>query len=235
MDRPETYTATVSSVTRMAGEFYVGRFTLAQPKEIEFHAGQYVIFTIGPPKGNHTLSIASPPSEKGGITVLQSVAPMGGGSRWLLGLKPGDRAQFLGPLGKFVLQRQSTRPKVFVATGCGMAPIRSMILDYGESGGAAPVMLWWGMRHETDLFWQEELTGLAAKYPTFHYTMTLSRPMNTWQGKRGRVTEHVIGETPELGRSEFYLCGNRAMIVDMRRLLTDNGVAAEQIFTETFF
>lgn len=235
MDKPQPYTAIVSSVTRMAGAFYVARFRLVNPTEIRFQAGQYVIFKIGPPKMNHTLSIASPPSKGGEVEFLQSVAPMGGGSKWLLGLEPGNRVQFLGPLGKFTFQKENVRPKVFVATGCGMAPIRSMILDYLEIGGSAPVTLWWGMRHETDLFWQEELADLAAAYSNVHCTTTLSQPTDAWKGARGRVTEHVVGETPELTSSEFYLCGSRAMIADMKGLLADNGVPQGQIFTETFF
>jgi len=233
--KPAIYTAEVSSVVNMAGEFYVTRFVLAQPKEIQFQAGQYVIFLIGPPKGRHTLSIASAPSQRGSIDILQSVAPRGGGSTWLLALKSGDTVQFLGPLGKFTLQKESKRPKVFVATGCGLAPLRSMILDYLETSGTARVTLWWGLRHETDIFWQEELDGLRKKYPNFQYTMTLSKPVDAWMGVRGRVTQHVVGETTELTHSEFYLCGSRQMIIDMKGLLTDNGVPSEQIFTETFF
>ncbi|MBI4066518.1 hypothetical protein HY411_02270 [Candidatus Gottesmanbacteria bacterium] len=235
MDKPQTFTAKVSSVTQMAGVFYVARFALAQPKEIQFQAGQYVIFKIGPPKVNHTLSIASPPAAQGSIEILQSVAPMGGGSKWLLACKPGDTVQFIGPLGKFTLQKENPRQKVFVATGCGLGPLRSMTLDYLGGGGTAPVTLWWGLRYETDVFWQEELAALAARYSNFHYTITLSKPTDGWQGSRGRVTAHVVGETPELTASEFYLCGSREMIVDTRRLLTQNGVPNEQIFTETFF
>lgn len=235
MDKPQTYTAVVSSVTRMAGEFYVATLDLTQPTTISFQAGQYVIFKIGPPKINHTLSIASAPSEKGHITILQSVAPMGPGSKWLLARKPGDTAQFIGPLGKFIIGEDRARSKVFIATGCGLAPIRSMITDFLESGGTAPVTLWWGLRYETDQFWQEELAALSAKYRNFHYTVTLSKATDAWAGKRGRVTEHVVGETPDRASSEYYLCGNRQMIVDMRAFLINNGVPNEQIFTETFF
>ncbi|MBI3343184.1 hypothetical protein HY032_03430 [Candidatus Gottesmanbacteria bacterium] len=235
MDNPQTYTAIVSSIIRMAGNFYVAKFRLTDSKEIVFAAGQYVIFLIGVPKNRHTLSIASPPSVKNDVEILQSVAPMGEGSKWLLGLKPGDTVQFIGPLGKFILQKESPRQKVFVATGCGYAPLRSMIHDYLDSGGTAPVRLWWGMRYETDVLWQEELASLAARYPNFHYTVTLSKPAESWTGSRGRVTQHVAGETPELPASEFYLCGSRQMIVDMRELLTQNGVPSGQLYTETFF
>lgn len=253
MLKPTTYNATVSSVKNVAGEFHVVKLTLVDPKEMQFTAGQYVICKIGPPKGNHTLSIASAPSTDGTIELLQSVAPMGEGSKWMLGLKPGDPVQFLGPLGKFVLQQESPpsigeagpRPKVFVATGCGIAPLRGMIFE--ELNGQRTInnnqgtennkqmMLYWGLRHETDVFWNEEFEKLAQTHPNFRFVLTLSKPGDAWTGAQGRVTEHVLKDIDKLKNAEFYLCGNRQMIVDMRTLLTDNGVDPSQIFTETFF
>lgn len=261
MDKPQTFTATVSSIINPAGEFYVAKLTLTDPKEIIFFAGQYVICKIGPPKGNHTLSIASAPASPthrgepnpdGTIELLQSVAPMGEGSKWLLGLKVGDTVQFLGPLGKFILQKETNRPKVFVATGCGIAPLRAMIFE--ELNGQRTInnkqgtiknkqgtinnkqmTLYWGLRHETDVFWKEEFEALGMKHPNFHSTITLSQPTDRWTGTRGRVTEHVITGTPDLVNAEFYLCGTRQMIVDMKRILADNGVPQGQIYTETFF
>lgn len=229
MDKPQIYTAKVASIKNLAGDYFLGRFVLVDPRQMQFAAGQYVIFHLLPPKLRHTMSIASPPSKKGEIEILQQRVAGGEGSKWFALLQKGDMVRFTGPLGKFVLNGEAARPKVFVATGSGIAPLRSMILDH-PSG-----TLYWGLRHESDLFWQEELKRLANNHKNFHYTITLSQPTDTWSGTRGRVTEHVVAETPELTESEFYLCGNRQMIVDMREFLADNGVPENQIYTETFF
>lgn len=238
MQKPTLYTATVSSVNNVAGDFYVATIALTDPKEMHFLAGQYVIFQIGPPKLRHTLSIASSPVHSNTIDILQSVVPMGEGSKWLLGLKPGDPVQFLGPLGKFVLQKESPRPKVFVATGCGIAPLRAMIMDElnGQgTGNNKQMTLFWGLRYEENVFWETEFEELSTQYPNFHSTITLSQPTDRWTGTRGRVTEHVVAGTPDLVHAEFYLCGSRAMIVDMKAILADNGVPQSQIYTEAFF
>ncbi|MBI3577278.1 hypothetical protein HY086_04535 [Candidatus Gottesmanbacteria bacterium] len=229
------YTATVSFVKNLAGDYYHGRFELKEPSSIDFIAGQYVVFQIGPPKLRHTLSITSPPQEPNRIEVLQSIAPHGEGSKWLTSLKEGDSVQFLGPVGKFTLQKTTPKQKVFVATGCGIAPLRSMLADYLGFSGGVPVVLYWGLRFESDLFWQEELAALAAAHSNFHYFVTLSKPTDGWRGMKGRVTDHVVDHVPGLLESEFYLCGNREMIVEVRKQLMDAGVAGEQIFTETFF
>ncbi len=236
--KPILYKATVAWVKNLAGEYYHARFQLKEPDHMDFTAGQYVIFHIGPPKLRHTLSIASPSSDKHFIDILQGIAPMGGGSRWVLGLTSGDPVTFIGPVGKFVVPPDTGKQKVFVATGCGIAPFRSMIINELTGQGTINnkhLSLFWGLRFETDLFWQDEFEKFALEHNNFQYHITLSKPTENWQGMRGRVTDHVISETKNLMDSEFYLCGNREMITEMRKQLTDKGVAADHIFTETFF
>lgn len=233
--KPQTFSATVDFVKNLAGDYYHGRFRLTEPTLFNFTAGQYVIFNVPAPKLRHTMSIASSPRDLPFLDILQSTKPMGEGSKWFLTLKPGDPVTFLGPVGKFVLAATSHKQKVFVATGCGIAPFRSMIGDYLASGATNPVVLYWGLRYETDLFWQEEFAKLSQKHQIFRFFTTLSKPSGNWQGICGRVTDHVVSKTESLKDSEFYLCGNRQMIAEVRKQLTDAGVPAEQVFTETFF
>jgi NAD(P)H-flavin reductase len=233
--KPLEFQATAEWVKRLAGDYYHVRFSLTKPDTISFVAGQYVIFDLPPPKRRHTMSLVSTPSDHHAIDILQSVAPMGQGSKWVLGLKPGDPVSFVGPVGKFLLSEDTGRQKVFVATGCGIAPFRSMLLDYLTTGRNSPVVLYWGLRFERDVFWQEELRKLVAEHRNFHYHVTLSKPSEAWMGMKGRVTDHIVDKAPALLDSEFYLCGNREMIVEVRKQLTDKGVLADQIFAETFF
>lgn len=232
---PRQFQATVSAIERLASTFYLVQFNLTDANTIDFRAGQYVVFSIPAPKLRHTMSIASTPKRRDAIEVLQDVAPGGQGSQWMLHLTPGNPVTFTGPLGRFAVNSVSSRKKVFVATGCGIAPLRSMILDYLSSGGKEQVMLYWGLRHEEDMFWQEEFARLAGEYDTFRYLVTLSQPQDNWRGTRGRVTDHVTKEETTLAASEFYLCGNRQMIIDMRKQLADRNVPEDQIYTETFF
>jgi hypothetical protein len=62
----------------------------------------------------------------------------------------------------------------------GIAPIRSMI--HTRLPSPTPVTLIWGLRHERDLYYQDELAALAAQYPEFSYTITLSQPSPAWTG-----------------------------------------------------
>jgi ferredoxin-NADP reductase len=152
--------------------------------------------------------------------------------------KEGDSVEILGPLGRFVVEKQSPREKVFVATGTGIAPFRSMIKDVLESGWPGKIRLYWGLRYEEDVFWDEEFKSLQQAYPTFGYTLTLSRATDTWEEsasrRRGRVTDHIIKED-NTSEKEYYLCGNRPMIDEIKSMLLAKGVPEVQMKTELFY
>lgn len=228
---PETLTAAFESRTHLSPDYYLLQFKLKEP--FKFVAGQYVSFHIAPPKLRHTMSITSAPSGNT-FEILQCVAPGGQGSRWSRELAKGDEITFTGPLGRLTLN-ESPKRKVFVATGCGIAPFRSIIADYLKRGGKFQVRLYWGMRHVKDLFWLDELFKLSADYENFHYLITLSQPEDGWQGARGHVTGHVFKNETDLTGSEFYLCGSNAMIDDVKDKLAAQNVPDSQIFNEIFY
>lgn len=226
------WTARADLVTRLTPRVYSARLVIDSSNPMNFVAGQYATFIL---EGNarRTFSFASSPKELPLFELCADITPMGAGSKWLVNLKQGAEVQFLGPLGRFVVDSESTQKKVFVATGTGIAPIKPMIEDYLRSHQPMPVSLYWGLRFEEDLFWQEYFETLAQKYPQFSYSLVLSRASDRWQGKRGRATDYLISE--DIGQSEFYLCGNRDMIHDISGHLVDRGATQSQIITELFY
>ena len=67
------------------------------------------------------------------------------------GLKPREKLQFEGPLGSFFL-RDSPKPALFIASGTGYAPIRSMLLKYLPLNTGRKMILFWGGRTRKDLY-----------------------------------------------------------------------------------
>lgn len=234
LPKPQLFKTKLGYLEKVSSKVYLKRFDLVEPKEMGFLAGQTVMLHVAPGV-NRNMSIASPPSEKNSITVAHDVSPMGPYSQWTVQAKVGDSMSFMGPLGIFVLDKTSPRKKILVATGTGVAPFRSMLLDYLESGGSVEVALYWGLRHEEDIFWQEQFLSLAQTHPTFHFFLTLSQSQPTWQGLRGRVGDHLFSNEKNLVEDEFYLCGGKEMVVDMRSQLLAAGVPKEQIKSELFY
>lgn len=234
LPKPQKFESRLASITKVSPRVYLEQFELVNPTEITFLSGQTVMLMLAPGV-NRVMSIASPPSENHAILLCHDVGPMGPYSKWALSAKVGDPMQMTGPLGAFVLDRQSGRKKVFVATGTGIAPFYGMTKDYLLSGGTDDVTIYWGMRHEEDIFWQNDFEELARRYPNFRFILTVSQASEGWQGKRGHVGDHLFADEKNLPAADIYLCGNKNMVADMRTRLPQAGVPSAQIKFELFY
>lgn len=234
MNSPQPYTVRLASKEKVSRTVYLVTFTLVSPPTMPFIPGQHVLVRLAPGV-NRSMSIASVPADVGTILMCHDVSPMGPFSQWTINAKVGDELVFVGPLGIFTMDRTSSRRKVFVATGTGVAPFRSMIREALGAGDTSPIALYWGLRHEEDLYWQEEFAALAREHPNFQFVPTLSQPSEQWSGMRGRVTDHVFAMEKNFAIADFYLCGNRAMVEEMRSGLLAHQVPKEQIKTELFY
>src|SRR5258708_2112177 len=129
LSKPQKYQVTVLSKEKVSSKVYLVRFGLVEPKEMSSLPGQTVMFHVA--EGvNRSMSIASTSDEKNSFLVAHDVGPMGVYSQWTINAKVGDTISCIGPLGIFVLDAQSPRKKILVATGSGIAPFHGMLLDY---------------------------------------------------------------------------------------------------------
>ncbi len=234
--------ARLASARVIAADVVEYRFALdEEDAPLAWRSGQFISISIGETDDGtpilRSYSIASRPDGAGFRLVLKLV-PGGAASEWFRRLQPGDRVRFTGPMGFFVLDLQPhPGDVVFAATGTGLAPFVPMIEDLLARGDRGPIHLYFGVRDEADIFWQEELAHLeAAAGGRLHVTISLSRPSENWTGARGRITQQVLDHLPALARPTFYLCGNGAMIREVKAGLVERGVDRKrQIRTEAFF
>lgn len=223
-----TFQAQVSRVRDLTHDVRELELTLRDPQEILFKAGQFISFEV-PKEGfpfplTRPYSIASPPSSSRRITLVFNLVVGGPGSTYLYGLKEGDLTSFKGPAGSFFLRDDPTRHLLFVATGTGIAPLRSMLLTQFERHTGQPLTLFWGLRYERDLYYQDELAEWAKRCPKFSFITTLSQPGPEWTGARGRVTMLVQERITSVRDLAVYLCGNGAMIKDVTALIQAKGL-----------
>lgn len=227
---PQKFTSRLALIEKISSKVYLERFELLEPKEITFLSGQTVMLYVAPGV-NRAMSIASPPSEKTSIMLAHDVSPMGPYSKWAISAKVGEQMQFMGPLGAFCLDRESQRKKIFVATGTGIAPFHSMIFNESFPDQCA---LYWGLRHEEDIFWQKELEEFSSSHANFQFVLTLSKPSASWDGKRGYVQDYIFSEQ-NLSDADYYVCGCKEMVNDMQRRLKSAGVPDAQVKFELFY
>ena len=233
----QTFTAVVSRVRTMTHDVRDLDLTLVEPKAIQFKPGQFVSFQVPkagvPAPVTRPYSIVSAPSQTDRITLLLNLVPGGPGSTYLFSLKEGDRTTFKGPAGSFHLRDDSGRDLLFVATGTGIAPIQSMIAAQMERRSTQTVTLFWGLRSQRDLYYQDELAELARSHPRFSFTTTLSRPEPGWTGVAGRVTTLVKEKVHSVTNLAAYLCGNGGMIREVTAIL--QGVGLFPIYREKYY
>ena len=205
------------------------KFERIDGERLVYEAGQWVnlLMPIGGEGGEvlkRSYSIASPPVEEPVFEVTVTRVEGGPGSSFLHALALGEELEVHGPSGFFV--RRNDEPALFVGTGTGLTPLRSMLHDAlirKEEG--TPFHLMAGFRFEQDRLYQEEFASLSEGHPNFSAECTLSRPSDTWTGNAGYVQTHVPRIYEALsarsgGRPvHVYICGLQKMVSEVRDLL----------------
>ncbi len=193
-----------------------------------FVPGQWLSVKATTPDGEamtRPYSIASPPSDDGHFAFCLNRVQDGFMSNYLCRLDEGAKIAFQGPFGDFIL-RPPLRDTVFVATGTGIAPFRSMLhwlLAEIDRHRGHQFWLLFGARREQDIYYREEFEQLAAEHANFHFLPTLSRAEVEWKGLRGYVQEHlpeIVGTRTDM---HAYICGLDKMVKANRELLKSLG------------
>ena len=208
----------------------------------EFQAGQWVslVLPLAEGEARRAYSIASAPDGSPRFELAVTRVDGGAGSTFLHELPEGATLRAIGPQGFFTRPRGTTQPSLFVGTGTGVTPLRSMIHDALRAGDTSPMVLLFGVRREEDRLYRDELEALAAAHPTFRFEYSLSRPAEAWTGRQGYVQTHVEALWRELeakgeGPPHAYICGLERMVGAVRDLLRKQmGVERKQVHSERY-
>jgi ferredoxin-NADP reductase len=223
-------------------------FEVRSAPRFGFVPGQWLSVKANTPDGEEmtrAYSIASPPSTNGQFAFCLNRVQDGFMSNYLCDLRKGGEITFQGPFGDFIL-RPPLRDTLFIATGTGIAPFRSMLKDLleptfedrvGRAGSpVAPHQFWllFGSRYDHDIYYREEFEHLARERANFHFLPTLSRGAPEWSGLRGYVQEHVreiVGNRTDM---HAYICGLDRMVSANRELLKSLGWDRKSIRYEKY-
>jgi len=231
---PSTVVMRVLKKQNLAGNYW----SVWLDGKLDYEAGQYISIKVNDEGERRSYSLASYPGEDG-LQIVVDVTPMGKGSKYILELKEDDEVEVLGPIGGLEVAGadlgSETEGFLFVGTGSGVTPLRSMVFDLLESKKEnRPIRLSWGMRYEKDLFWTEEFLELQKKYDNFKFDLVLSRPDGRWPHCVGHVEDCLVNHGLDFSKWQIYLCGNQEMIKEVEIMLREKGVAEEAINIEKF-
>lgn len=136
--------------------------------------------------------------------------------------KVGDSIRFVGPIGKFIMP---TGDIIFISTGVGIAPFRSMIAHAKER----QTMLIAGYRKKEDILYDQEFRSY---HNNFKYNVCLSQSEEELF-PRGYVQD-LLDKIPSDFNGHFMICGVLPMIQNVTKKLIEKGFKKEQIITERF-
>jgi ferredoxin--NADP+ reductase len=183
-------------------------------------------------------SIASSGHEPGIIEFYISVVSNGSLTPRLVQVKAGDRLNIGEKIrGHFTLHSVTANPErkfvVLAATGTGLAPYISMMRAEYINPSPYHFVILQGAPVGADHGYTEELTRHAAALPNLTYIPSISRPHldSEWKGDTGRITRYFDSPilTERLGlefdpaKTSVFLCGNPAMIEDVKKVLEPKG------------
>ena len=133
-------------------------------KELVYQPGQWINLVLPVHSGEirRAYSIASAPDGTPNFEVAVTEVTGGPGSGYLCGLEPGAKLRAIGPQGFFTREPDDAAPALFVATGTGITPLRSMLQRSDPRRASAPIWLLLGVRRTADLMYRAELEALAS-------------------------------------------------------------------------
>nr|YP_009531001.1 ferredoxin--NADP reductase [Paulinella micropora]AXY63690.1 ferredoxin--NADP reductase [Paulinella micropora] len=163
-------------------------------------------------------------------------------STFLCDIKPGAKVKITGPVGKeMLLPADETANVIMLATGTGIAPMRTYLRRMFEPGERAKnpeyqfrgkAWLFMGAPTTANLLYDDDFNRYQSGFPdNFRYTKAISREQTNPSGGRmyiqDRVTEYAqeIFRMIEDPKTHVYMCGLRGMEPGIDKAMTEAAAA----------
>ncbi|MGH8685065.1 MAG: CDP-6-deoxy-delta-3,4-glucoseen reductase [Nitrosospira sp.] len=237
----KTMPCRVHKLERVAPNVMVISLKLPANERLQFLAGQYIDIFMKNGK-RRSFSLANAPHDDELLQLHVRNYPGGTFAEHVfMRMKERDILRFEGPLGTFFLREDSDKPIIFVASGTGFAPVKS-ILEHAFHvrnlrGSERQMVLYWGNRTKADLYLADLVGSWQQKHDNFTFIPVLSEALQTdnWTGRTGLVHQAVLEDFNDLAGYQVYACGTPAMVeaahMDFTRL---RGLPEDEFFSDAF-
>ncbi len=189
-------------------------------------------------------SIASAPEKTNKFEIIIVKKNGGKGTDWLWKQDIGVEIPFTGPSGILVMDDNKKKNHIFICTGTGIAPFRSMLLDIKNNNTeVGDLILLFGTRDRENMLYFKEMFSLEEELKSFKFLPILSREL--FLGRQGYV--HILykdiindyfKQMEENTYNDldicFYICGWKEMVKEARKNLLDIGFDKKQIKQEIY-
>ncbi len=152
-------------------------------------------------------------------------------------MKVKDILRFEGPLGDFCFDYSTDKPVIFVASGTGFAPIKSILEQLFIDETNRELRLYWGGRHPEDLYLADLAKDWGIKHSNFDFIPVVSEPKaeDGWGGRTGFVHAAVMEDFLSLENHQVYACGAPEMVEAAHRdFIKKRKLPEQEFFSDVF-
>jgi CDP-4-dehydro-6-deoxyglucose reductase, E3 len=232
----KTLPCRIERLTLLAPDVMQVMLRLPAVEPLRFQAGQYLDALLDDRR--RSFSIASPPHDSDLIELHVRRVQGGGFTERMFGagaLTTGSLLRIEGPIGQFIY-KDGPGPVLMVAGGTGFAPLKSMLRHVLETGSIRRIHLYWGARHERDVYEQDLVLDWVRRYPQLKFIAALSEASTAEAAHHrvGWVHDAVLADYPDLTPFEVYAAGPPAMIEALRASFPRHGLNPARLYFDSF-
>ena len=214
-------------------------------EEYKFIPGQYLtlkLFIEGE-ELRRSYSICSAPAENEMRVAVKKVQGGKGSNLVNSALKPGDEIEVMTPMGSFHTPMSSVHRKTYLlfAGGSGITPMLSIIKTVLSAEPGSSLTLFYGNLNEESTIFKKQLDELAAKNSSrFKLYYVFDKPASAIDELyKGIMTKDkakaIFDKHVDLKNdNEFFICGPKPMMDNVRETLEDKKVEKARIHIEYF-
>ncbi|HMJ49483.1 MAG TPA: CDP-6-deoxy-delta-3,4-glucoseen reductase [Burkholderiales bacterium] len=227
----------VQKMERPAEDVMVLYLKLPSNERLQFLAGQYIDILMKEGK-RRSFSMANPPHDDECLELHVRNIAGGAFTDYVFNkMRERDILRFEGPLGTFFLREDSEKPIIFVASGTGFAPIKSIIEHAFYKNDHRQMILYWGARKLADLYMLQLPIRWQRERDNFKFVPVLSEalPGDRWSGRSGLVHQAVMDDFSDLNGFQLYACGAPVMVEAARRdFIAMRNLSLEEFYSDSF-
>jgi NAD(P)H-flavin reductase len=211
-DTHDTVTMELRAVDGRPLAFAPGQFTMLQA----FGVGEVPISVSGDPAQPERL--------------VHTVRDVGGVTRTLCAVEPGDVVGVRGPFGRgWEVTDGISGDVVVVAGGIGLAPLRPAVLAIlADRDAYGRVTVLCGARTSSDALFLDQLQEWGAEHD-LEVRVTVDHAPTSWTGHVGMVTELIPGARFDPARTLALVCGPEVMMRYVADALVLRGIRADRV------
>jgi CDP-4-dehydro-6-deoxyglucose reductase len=225
-----TLPSKVDAIKKFSDSIIELKLRVPPQSNFNFLPGQYINIIKGDYKRSYSIAIND---ISNGIVLFIKNYQGGKFSNYLFNeAKINDLLRIEGPLGTFFYRETKKTNIVFLATGTGIAPVKSILENMeqnSEEMKGKNIYLFFGGRTQEDLFWEPQFKNIS-----LNFVPVLSRSENNWKGEKGHIQEVLVLKEIDLSDSVVYACGSVNMIKDAKEITINSGLPQELFYSDEF-